>query len=135
MKAISRVGLACAVVSLLATVAWAKTYTMQATTLDPGAVAKLDVKANTGNTELMLKAEHLAKPTLLSQPATNYVMWVEQEGHEPQNVGVLRVDDALKGEVRATTTATRFMVLVTAEDDAKTQTPSERIVLRANVQE
>jgi hypothetical protein len=83
----------------------------------------------------MLKAEHLAKPTLLSQPATNYVMWVEQEGHEPQNVGVLRVDDALKGEVRATTTATRFMVLVTAEDDAKTQTPSERIVLRANVQE
>lgn len=135
MKATLRFGLACAVVSLLATLAWGKTYTMQTTTLEPGAVAKLDVKANTGNTELTLKVDHLAKPTLLSQSATNYVVWVEQEGHEPQNVGVLRVDDGLKGDVKATTTATRFMVLVTAEDDAKAQTPSNRVVLKANVQE
>jgi len=135
MKATLRVGLACAVVSLLATLAWGKTYTMQTTTLEPGAVAKLDIKANTGNTELTLKAEHLAKPTLLSQPGTNYVVWVEQDGREPQNIGVLRVDDSLKGEVKATTTAPRFMVLVTAEDDARAQTPSDRVVLRANVQE
>lgn len=134
MKA-TRFGFACAVVVLLATLAWGKTYTMQTTTLEPGAVAKLDVKANAGNTELTLKVDHLAKPTLLSQPATNYVVWVEPQGHQPQNVGQLRVDDGLKGEIKATTTATRFMVLVTAEDDAKTQTPSDRVVLKANVQE
>lgn len=135
MKGKLQFGLACAVLSLLATWAWGKTYTMQTTTLEPGAVAKLDVKANTGNTELTLKVDHLAKPTLLSQPRTNYVVWVEQEGREPQNAGALRVDDSLKGEVKATTTATRFMVLVTAEDDAKAQIPSDRVVLRANVQE
>lgn len=135
MKATLRVGLVCAALSLVATLAWGKTYTMQTTTLEPGAVAKLDVRANAGNTEITLKAEHLAKPTLLSQPATNYVVWVEPEGRPAQNVGVMHVDDGLKGEVKATTTATRFMVLVTAEDDAKAIAPSDRVVLKANVQE
>ena len=125
----------CAVISLFAVMAWGKTYTMQTTTLEPGAVAKLDVKPNTGNTELTLTVEHLAKPTLLSQPASMYVLWVQQAGHEPDNEGVLRVGDSLKGVVKATTTATRFTVLVTAEDDAKAQTPSDRVVLRAVVQE
>ena len=125
----------CAVISLFAVIAWGKTYTMQTTTLEPGAVAKLDVKPNTGNTELTLTVEHLAKPTLLLQPASMYVLWVERDGHEPDNEGVLRVGDKLKGAVKATTTATRFTVLVTAEDDAKAQTPSDRVVLRAVVQE
>jgi hypothetical protein len=130
-----RLGGVCGMALLLAVLAWGKTYTMQTSTLEPGAVAKLDVKANTGNTELTLKVEHLAKPTLLSRPASNYVVWVQQAGHEPANVGVVRIDDNLKGDVKATTTATRFTVLVTAEDDAKAQTPSDRVVLRANVQE
>lgn len=130
-----RLGGVCGMALLVALLAWGKTYTMQTTPLEPGAVAKLDIKANTGNTELTLKAEHLAKPSLLSQPATNYVVWVQQPGHEAMNVGLLRVDDNQKGEVKATTTATRFTVFVTAEDDAKAQTPSDRVVLRADVQE
>jgi len=128
-------GLVFCTISLMAITAWAKTYTMQTSTLEPGAVAKLDVKANTGNTEMDLKVEHLAKPSLLSQPASNYVVWVQQPDHEAINEGLLRVDDNLKGEVKATTTATRFMVFVTAEDDAKAETPSQRVVLRADVQE
>jgi hypothetical protein len=130
-----RLGGVCGIALLLAVLAWGKTYTMQTTALEPGAVARLDVKANTGNTEMTLKVDHLAKPSLLSQPASNYVVWVQQSGHEPTNVGLLRVDDNLKGEVKATTTATRFTVLVTAEDDAKAQIPSDRVVLRASVQE
>ena len=125
----------CAVISFFAVMAWGKTYTMQTTPLEPGAVAKLDVKPNTGNSELTLKVEHLAKPTLLSRPASMYVLWVERDGHEPDNEGVLRVGDKLKGAVKATTTATRFTVLVTAEDNAKAQRPSDRVVLRAVVQE
>lgn len=130
-----RFSMASTLLLLFALVAWGKSYTMQTTPLEPGAVAKLDVRANTGNTELILKAEHLAKPTLLSRPATNYVLWVQQDNHEPVNEGVLRVNDSLKGEAKATTTATRFTVLVTAEDDAKAQTPSDRVILRADVQE
>jgi hypothetical protein len=130
-----RLGGVCGMALLLAVLAWGKTYTMQTTPLEPGAVAKLDVKANTGNTELTIKVEHLAKPTLLSRPASNYVVWVQQADREPANVGVLRIDDNLKGDVKATTTATRFTVLVTAEDNAKAQTPSDRVVLRADVQE
>lgn len=125
----------CGIALSLAVLAWGKTYTMQTTTLDPGAVAKLEVKTNTDNTDMTLKVDHLAKPSLLSRPASNYVVWVQQPGREPENVGLLRVDENLKGEVKATTTATRFTVLVTAEDDAKAQTPSDRVVLRADVQE
>ena len=134
-KVALRLGGACGMALLLAVLAWGKIYTMQTTPLEPGAVAKLDVKANTGNTELTLKVDHLAKPSLLSQPASSYVVWVQPPGQQAVNEGLLRVDDSLKGEVKATTTATRFTVLVTAEDDAKAQTPSERVVLHADVQE
>jgi hypothetical protein len=136
MRRISlQVGAACGMALLVTILAWGKQYIMQTTTLDPGAVAKLDVKTNAGNTELTLKVEHLAKPSLLSQPASIYVLWVQQAGHEPINEGVLRIDKNLKGDCKATTTAPRFTVLVTAEDDAKAQTPSGRVVLSANVQE
>jgi hypothetical protein len=130
-----RLGGVCGMALLLAVLAWGKTYTMQTTALEPGAVAKLDVKANTGNTELTIKVEHLAKPTLLSRPASNYVVWVQQPGREPANMGILHIGENLKGDAKGTTTATRFTVLVTAEDDSKAQTPSDRVVLRADVQE
>ena len=130
-----QVGAACGMALLVMVLAWGKEYTMQTTTLVPGAVAKLDVNTNAGNTELTLKVEHLAKPSLLSPPAGAYVVWVQQEGHEPINEGALRIDKNLKGDCKATTTAPRFTVLVTAEENAKAQTPSSRVVLSANVQE
>lgn len=117
--------------------AWAKTYTLRATSIAPGATGTVDAKAAKagGNTEAILKVDHLAKPTLLTPPANEYVVWLQSEGGQPENEGVLRVGDNEKGDLRMTTSASKFTVLVTAETEAHPQRPSNRVVLRTDVQE
>jgi hypothetical protein len=117
--------------------AWAKTYTFQSTSIAPGATGIIDVKAskNAGNADVTIKVDHLARPTLLTPPANEYVVWVEPEGGSPQNQGVLQVGDNEKGDLRMTTTASKFKVLVTAETQPHASTPSNRVVLQSEVQE
>lgn len=122
---------------VLGVTAWAKTYTMQATSLTPGATGTVDVKADKtgGNTEMTIKVDHLARPTLLTPPANEYVVWIAPEDGAPQNQGVLQVGDNEKGDLKMTTTSSKFRVLVTAESEAHPKTPSNRVVLQSNVQE
>jgi len=136
-KGYYRAALVCLGTLVLAVTGWAKLYTMQATPIVPGAVATVEAKAdkNAGNTQLELKAEHLAKPTLLTPPATAYVVWLQEQGGEPMNQGVLRVGDDQKTELKMTTAASHFSVFVTAENDPKPRAPSNRVVLRSDVQE
>ncbi len=120
----------------LSVTAWAKTYTMQATSITPGATGTVDAKPdkNGGNMEVTVKVDHLARPTLLTPPANEYVVWIEPEDGAPQNQGVLQVGENEKGELKMTTTSSRFKVLVTAESEAHPKTPSNRVVLQSNVQ-
>jgi hypothetical protein len=117
--------------------AWAKTYTMQATSITPGATGSVDVKADKtgGNTTVEIKVEHLARPTLLTPPANEYVVWIDPDDGAPQNQGVLQVGDNLKGDLKMTTTSSKFKLLVTAENEQHPKTPSNRIVLSTEVQE
>jgi hypothetical protein len=117
--------------------AWAKTYTFQATSITPGATGTVDVKADKsgGNTNVAITVDHLARPTLLTPAANEYVVWIEPEDGVPQNQGVLRVGDNEKGALRMTTTSSKFKVMVTAETETHPQAPSNRVVLRAEVQE
>jgi hypothetical protein len=117
--------------------AWAKTYTFQATSITPGATGTVDVKADKsgGNTNVAITVDHLARPTLLTPAANEYVVWIEPEDGVPQNQGVLRVGDNEKGALRMTTTSSKFKVMVTAETETHPQVPSNRVVLRAEVQE
>jgi hypothetical protein len=119
----------------LGVTAWAKTYTMQATPLTPGATGTVDVNADKsgGNTEVTIKVDHLARPTQLTPPANEYVVWIDAEGGAPQNQGVLQVGDNEKGDLKMTTTSSKFRILVTAESDAHPKTPSNRIVLKSEV--
>jgi hypothetical protein len=121
----------------LGVTAWAKTYTFQATSIVPGATGTIDVKADKsgGNTNVTISVDHLARPTLLTPSANEYVVWLEPEEGSPQNQGVLRVGDNEKGGLKMTTTSSKFKVMVTAEMEAHPQSPSNRVVLRADVQE
>src|SRR5579864_7972111 len=121
----------------LGVTAWAKTYTMQATSLTPGATGSIDAKADKtgGNTSVTIKVDHLARPTLLTPPANEYVVWIAPEDGAPQNQGVLQVGENEKGDLKMTTTSSKFRVLVTAETDAHPKTPSNRVVLKSEVQE
>src|SRR5689334_9667306 len=103
----------------LGVTAWAKTYTFQATSITPGATGTVDVKTDkTGaNTTVNIKVDHLARPTLLTPAANEYVVWIDPEDGAPQNQGVLRVGSNEKGELEMTTTASKFKVMVTAENE------------------
>jgi len=128
--------LLCGAVLALAPAGWAKNYHMTASNIVPGASAELKVnKEKNGNVQFELKANHLAKPGRLTPPANTYVVWLQQEGSEPQSQGELKIGDDLKGELKGATPLHSFKVFVTAETDAQTKSPSEQVVLRATVQE
>jgi len=120
-----------------ATAAWARTFTLQATPMVPGATGSVDAKSgkNAGNTSVDIKVDHLARPTLLSPPASQYVVWIQPENGEAQNEGNLLVGENEKGSLTVTTTASKFTVMVTAESDTHPTEPSKRVVLHTDVLE
>ena len=137
-----RLALLCGAVLAVATVGWARTYHMTSTKGVPAAAADVIVgnlwhrgKDKNNNTQFVLKAKHLAKPGLLTPPANSYVVWLQQEGSQPQSQGELKVGNNLNGELKATTPLKNFNVFVTAETDSQTKTPSDQVILQATVQQ
>jgi hypothetical protein len=131
-----RLALLGGVLLALAAVGWAKTYHMTSMTTVPAAAGEVNVaKEKNGNIQVDVNVTHLAKPGLLTPPANSYVVWLQQEGSEPQSQGQLRIGDDLKGELKSTTTLNNFRVIITAETDALTKTPSDQVVMRATVQQ
>lgn len=137
IKAKHLLGFAFATVLLLGATAWAKNYTFQSTPIAPGATGKIEAKADksAGNTSVTIHVDNLARPTLLTPPANAYVVWIEPQGGTPQNQGVLTVGGNEKGDLKMTTSASKFKVLVTAEADTHPQAPSDRVVLQSEVEE
>ena len=123
-------------VLVVATVGWAKTYHMTSMTAVPGAAGEVNVaKEKNGNIQIDVNVTHLAKPGMLTPAANTYIVWLQQEGSDPQSQGELKVGNDLKGELKSTTTLNHFNVMITAETDSQTKTPSDEVVLRAAVQE
>jgi hypothetical protein len=120
----------------VATVGWAKTYHMTAAKTVPAAAGQVNVaKEKNSNIRVDVKVKHLAKPGNLTPPANTYVVWLQQEGSQPQSQGELKVEDDLDGELKTTTPLKNFNVFITAETDSQTKTPSDQVVLRATVQQ
>jgi hypothetical protein len=135
-KLFYRFALLCGAVLAVATVGWAKTYHMTATKTVPAAAGEVNVaKEKNGNIRVDVKVKHLAKPGNLTPPANTYVVWLQQEGSQPQSQGELKVEDDLDGELKTTTPLKNFNVFITAETDSQTKTPSDQVVLRATVQQ
>lgn len=101
----------------------------------PAAGGRVSVnKHNNGNVRIKLQVEHMAKPGALTPARQNYVVWMQARAQEPQNQGMPRVDDKLKGTFETTMPNQYFEVFVTAEDNPAAQTPSGPKLLHAEVQ-
>jgi hypothetical protein len=132
----SRLPFLAGAVLAVTSVGWAKTYHMTSMTTVPGAAGEVNVaKEKNGNIQVDVNVTHLAKPGMLTPAANTYVVWLEQEGSQPQTQGQLKIGDDLKGELKSTTTLNNFNVIITAETDSQTKFPSEQVVLRATVQQ
>lgn len=113
----------------------AKTFPLTSSPSTPAASGKVEVKKDkNGNTTVEISTEHLAKPGMLTPPATNYVVWFREEGGDPTNQGQLRVKNDLKAEFKTTTHNQNFEIFITPESDPLVKNPSGESVLRAKVQ-
>lgn len=101
----------------------------------PAAAGKAHLsKDKNGNLKLTVEVYHLAKPGALTPVKQNYVVWTQPRGKDPQNQGVLKVNDKLEGKFETTVPNEDFDVFITAEDNATTQMPSGTKLLDGNVQ-
>jgi hypothetical protein len=125
-----------AVMTLFGGLAWAKTYHLAGTKIDPSAMGAVDLTHDkNGNTIVNVRVEHLAKPTMLTPAASMYIVWFQQPGSDPENQGQLVVGNDLKGQLRTTTPLHNFDVFVTAESDPTVKTPSDQVLLHTTVQD
>jgi hypothetical protein len=128
--------LAISIVTLFAAVSLsAKSFPLAAGPTNPAAAGKVGIGHDkNGNIEVTIKTEHLAKPAMLTPPANTYVVWFKDPSGEAINQGQLKVGDKLKGEYKTTTHLQNIEVFITAENDPNTKVPSDRVVLKGNVQ-
>jgi hypothetical protein len=87
------------------------------------------------NVRVTLEVRHLAKPQSLAPAKDTYVVWIQPEGQEANNVGVLRVNDELKGDFRTTTPYKKFDLFVTAEDSPTVSSPSGTEIMRQQLED
>jgi hypothetical protein len=120
---------------MFALVASASDVPLRVSDLLPAAEAKVSYEHDRNhNTKFSVHAKHLAQPQSLNPPRNTYVVWVQGRGKDPQNAGVLRVNENLEGSMSSTTPFQMFDVFVTAEDGPNVDRPSGPEVMRGAVQ-
>ena len=128
--------LVCLGILIFAGLGWAKTYHLASTKVDPSAMGDVDLTQDkSGNTNVSIRVDHLAKPSVLTPPANLYVVWFREPGSNPENEGQLQVGNDLKGQLKTTTPLHNFDIFITAEMYPTTKTPSGQTVLRVTVNE
>ena len=97
---------------------WAGEIPLATSSIVPGAAAKVKYEHDRNrNIKLAISTEHLPGPQQLSPAKNDYVVWIIPRDGQPQNAGVLKVNNDLKGSFSTTTPAKAFDLKVTAEDN------------------
>jgi FlaG/FlaF family flagellin (archaellin) len=123
------------VVLAFALAAWAdKKFTFTNSSSSPAAAGEVTVGTDqNGNNAFTIRTYHLANPAELTPAKTAYVVWAQENGKQPENLGELKVNHDLEGTFHGVTPYKDFDLFITAEDNAKAETPSGIEVLRTRV--
>lgn len=125
----------CLLSCTLSSLARASEVRLTADSTIPAAVGKANLnKEKNGNLKLKVGVHHLAKPGALTPARQTYVVWTQARGKDPQNQGVLKVNDKLEGTFENTVSNQDFDVFITAEDNPKAEFPSEPKLLKGTMQ-
>ena len=101
----------------------------------PAATGKINFEHDKNhNIKFHIDTKHLARPDSLTPPKQAYIVWIQPRGKDPQNAGVLTVDQNLQGSFRGTTPFQTFDVFITAEDSPSADHPSGQQILHGTVQ-
>lgn len=122
-------------VLLISLAAWADDVPMVASSLVPAATGKISYGHDrNGNTKFTVDTKNLASPSQLSPAKNDYVVWIEPRGQQPQNAGLLKINNNLQGSFSATTPYKTFNIVITAEDNPTATQPSGPEILHGTVQ-
>jgi outer membrane protein OmpA-like peptidoglycan-associated protein len=102
---------------------------LKATGAVPQASGEAKVEAKQGITNIEVKVKGLVQPTKLGTEFLTYVLWVVTAEGRTGNSGELLIDKSGEGELKTTTPAQTFSLLVTAEPYFAVRQPSEVVVL------
>jgi hypothetical protein len=91
-------------------------------------------KEKNGNLKIKIEVYHLAKPGALTPSRQSYVVWTQARGKDPENRGVLKVNDKLEGNFEDTVSNEDFELFITAEDNSRAEAPSEPRLLKGTMQ-
>lgn len=102
---------------------------LKGTTDAPQATGEAKVKAETGVTNVEIKAEGLFEPSKFGAEFLTYVAWTVSPDGRAVNIGEILTDKSGKGKLEATTQLQTFSLVVTAEPYFSVRQPSEILVL------
>jgi len=113
------------------------TYTVPSSAKAPGADAKIVARVNkdSGSTQLEVMAENLPPPGRIADGAEVYVAWHRKDSSAKwQRISGLKYDESSrKGTLEASTPETSFDFEISAEKDAKGESPSSDIVFAQHI--
>ena len=122
----------------LSTLVWADDdFKLTAGPMVPAAQGKVSIDHDrNGNDVVKMSVKHMAQPSALTPAKVNYVVWIQARGKDPENHGILRINENDAAASFSTTTPYKtFDVFVTAEDTPNPTSPGGPEVLRGTVQQ
>lgn len=128
-----RTGLSLSLMFLLMVFLWtscATKHTFMASSVVPAARGTVEVKKDKSNNNVIkVKITNLAEVTRLQPPRQTYVVWMLTTDEMMRNIGLVKSGKNLKVDFETTSSFTPVKIVITAEDDANTQYPSNQVVL------
>ncbi len=120
---------------ILSVAAWAGEIPLVASSIVPAASGKVSYEHDrNGNIKLQIQTKNLASPERLTPGKNAYVVWIEPRDGQPQNAGVLKVNNDLDGSFSTTTPSKAFDIKVTAEDSPTVSQPTGPEIFHGGVQ-
>jgi len=120
---------------ILSVAAWAGEIPLVASSIVPAASGKLSYEHDrNGNIKVHIQTKNLAAPERLTPGKNAYVVWIVPRDGQPQNAGVLRVNNDLEGSFSTTTASKAFDLEVTAEDNPTVSQPTGPEIFHGGVQ-
>jgi hypothetical protein len=99
----------------------------------PAAEVKAKVKQDKNqNYKIKLEADHLADPSRLQPSKDVYVVWIETESSDSQNIGQLTTTGSKDAKLETVTSYKPIRIFITAEDRANLQYPRGEVVFESN---
>lgn len=105
-----------------------QTVSFQKSSAIPAAELDLQIgRDDNGNYTIDLEVKNMAKPSALTPDREAYVVWV-RSAQGDFNLGQLKINDKLKGELEAATVYKPEMIFITAENNIKATQPDKQVI-------